>query len=101
MPQPPRPSSCPTTDELLEALPWGVLALDEELVIRQVNPQMSRWLGNAPAGLLDQPLADAGLPMAVYTAVLQLLDPDEAGTCEVLIPNTGAWLTLSARRRPG
>ena len=88
-------------DGLFAALPWGVLVLDEQRVIRRVNPQAARWCGAAPEALLGQPLATADLPAALGAALRQLLEPGAAQAREMHLPEQAQWVALSATRQPG
>jgi len=89
-------------DGLLDALPWGVLVLDEQRVIRRVNRQAARWGGTVPEALLGQPLAGAGLPAALSDPLLRLLEaPDAATAHEAYLPEPPRWLAISAARQPG
>ena len=65
---PSAPETPLAADGLFAALPWGVLVLEEQRVIRRVNPQAARWCGAAPEALLGQPLATADLPAALGAA---------------------------------
>ena len=100
-PAPTLPAALPTADALLEELPWGVLVLDGQRIIRRVNPPAARWCGTPPAGLLGQPLATAPVRPVLRAALLQLLDADAAGRQEVLLPHSGEWLAVSAVRHAG
>jgi PAS domain S-box-containing protein len=102
MDQPPAPVAAfvppePLADAaaLLAALPWGVLVLDGQGVLRYLNPQAAAWCGVAAAALLGQPLAEAPLPPALVAALRQL--PPEATTPrEVWLPGTRQWLRVRA-----
>ena len=37
-----------TADGLLDALPWGVLVLDEQHLVQHANQQAARWCGTYP-----------------------------------------------------
>ncbi len=84
---------------LLAALPWGVLVLDAQGVLRYLNPQAAAWCGGRDAALLGQPLAAAPLPPALAAALRQL--PPEATTPrEVWLPGTRQWLRVRAAPAP-
>ncbi|MGI4742526.1 MAG: PAS domain-containing protein [Janthinobacterium lividum] len=100
LPYPPQPGELCAAGELLDALPWGMLVLDEQRIIGWVNQQAVRWCGAPAEALLGQPLASAPLPPALRTALLQLLEPAEAATREVYLPEQKQWLALSATRPP-
>ena len=100
-PDPAPAGAAPAADVLLDALPWGVLALDEQGVVQRVNPAMARWCGRPPAALLGQPLAGAALPPAVRLALLQLLEPGAAAPGEVYLPEQAQWVVFSATRQAG
>jgi len=73
---PPTPSSPPTilaAEGLLDALPWGVLVLDEQRLVQRVNQQAARWYSTSPEALLGWPLAEADLPAAIGAALQQLM----------------------------
>jgi len=83
---------------LLAALPWGVLVLDAQDVVRYVNPQATAWCG-AAAALLGQPLAEAPLPATLGAALRHLL-PEAAAPREVWLPGTRQWLSVRAAPAP-
>ena len=91
----------PGADALLEGLPWGVLVLDGQRVIRRVNPPAAHWCGTPPEGLLGQPLATAPARPVLRAALLRLLETDAAEPQEVLLPHSGEWLAVSAVRQAG
>ncbi len=93
------PAPLATADELLEALPWGVLAFDEQEVIRRVNPQAAQWCGLPVGALLGQPLAQAPLSPALSTALRRLREPG-AVPLEIWLPPTQQWLNLRAAPAP-
>ncbi|MBF9144076.1 PAS domain-containing protein [Hymenobacter properus] len=86
---------------LLDALPWGVLVLDEQRVIRRVNQQAARWCGAPAEVLLNRSLESANLPAPVRTALLQLLETDVTAPREVFLAGQELWISLSAARQPG
>ena len=88
-------------DGLLDNLPWAVLVLDEQCIIRRVNQQAARWSGTLPEALLGRPLAGAGLPPAISATLRQLLVPGKAESREVYLPQQEQWIALSATRHPG
>ena len=79
----------------------AVLVLDEQRIIRRVNQLAARWCGASPERLLGQPLTEAALPPTVNVALVQLLEPSEAETREVYLPQQEQWVALSATRQPG
>lgn len=81
------------TAALLEVLPWGVLVLDAQGVIRYLNQQAAAWYGIGAEALLGQPLAEAPLPAALG-ATLQPPLPGSAAPREVWLPGTQQWLGL-------
>ena len=84
-----------SADWLLDALPCGVLVLDEQGLIRRANEPAARWGGVLPAALLGRSLAETGLPPALG-AVLH-----DAAPHEVFLPQCGQWIELTATRQPG
>ena len=88
-------------DGLLDALPWGVLVLDEQRLVQHVNQQAARWCGTSPGALLGRPLAGADLPAAIGAVLQRLLEPGEAPVREVYLPEQEQWIALSATRQPG
>ena len=100
-PYPSLPGATLAAEGLLDTLPWGVLVLDEQHIIRRVNQQAARWCGASPDALQGQPLAGATLPPALRTALLQLLEPAEPALHEVWLPELAEWIALSAARQPG
>ncbi|GAA4499206.1 hypothetical protein GCM10023172_17530 [Hymenobacter ginsengisoli] len=87
-------------DELLDALPWGVLVVDAQGVVRRINHQAAHWCGVPPAALLGHPLAQAELLPEVRETLLQLLEPDQVAPREVWLPQQARWITLSATAHP-
>lgn len=76
------------TAALLDALPWGVLVLDEQRVVRHLNQQAAHWCGNLASALVGQPLAEAALPQALSSALLPLVEqPAETPPREVWLPH--------------
>jgi PAS domain S-box-containing protein len=100
-PYPSLPGATLGAEGLLDALPWGMLVLDEQHIIRRVNQQAARWCGALPDALLGLPLAEATLPPALRMALLQLLEPAEPAPHEVWLPELAQWIALSAARHPG
>ncbi|MDO7853876.1 PAS domain-containing protein [Hymenobacter convexus] len=100
-PDPSRPGAFLAPENFFDALPWGVLVLDEEHIIRQANPVMGRWCGVPVGELLDQPLAEARLPPALRAALLPLPEPGAAAPREVFLPGPPLWLAFAATRQPG
>ncbi|MFD1874758.1 GAF domain-containing protein [Hymenobacter bucti] len=95
----PSPTSDYSADGLLDALPWGVLVLDEQRIVRRANQQMARWCGAPPAALLGRPLAEADLPPALGVALLEMLrEPATPATREIWLPEHHQWVALSATR---
>jgi len=88
-------------DGLLDALPWGVLVLDEQRLVQRVNQQAARWCGTSPEALLGRSLAEANLPAAIGATLQRLLEPSEASGREVYLPEQEQWIALSATRQPG
>ncbi|UOG77645.1 PAS domain-containing protein (plasmid) [Hymenobacter tibetensis] len=90
------PPTQPTAEQLLAALPWGLLMLNEHQVIQRINQQAAQWCGVPPEALLGQALAEADLPAAVRDTLLSLLKPDEAATREIFLPRQKQWIALWA-----
>ncbi|WP_354579120.1 PAS domain-containing protein [Hymenobacter sp. UYP22] len=85
------PSDCTS---LLDALPWGVLVLDEHNVIRRVNQQAAEWCGAAPEALLNNLLTQVALPSALTATLHQLLKSAEAAPHDVWLPHVQQWVSL-------
>ncbi|MFD2718455.1 PAS domain-containing protein [Hymenobacter monticola] len=100
-PDPIQPDGTLAAEGLLDALPWGVLVLDEQRVIRRINRQAARWCSAPAADLLGRPLAAAGLPAPARAALLQLLETDATAPREVFLAAQEQWISLSAARQPG
>ena len=100
-PTPPSPQTILATEGLLDALPWGVLVLDEQRLVQRVHQQAARWCGTSTEALLGRPLAEADLPAAIGAALQRLLEPGEAPPREVYLPEEEQWVALSATRQPG
>ena len=99
----PNPSSLGAllaADGLLDALPWGVLVLDEQRLVQHINQQAARWCGTSSEALLGRSLAEADLPAAIGGALQRLLEPGEAPACEVYLPEQKQWVALSVSRQP-
>jgi signal transduction histidine kinase/PAS domain-containing protein len=91
-----------SAEELLDTLPWGVLVLDEQRIVRRVNQQAARWCSASPAELLGRPLAEVDLSPALRVALLQsLLEPAKAVPREVWLPEQNQWVAFSATRQSG
>jgi len=88
-------------DEVLAALPWGVLVLDEQRRVRRISPQAARWCGAPPAALLGRPLAEAACPPALREALLRLVHEPAAAPREVWLSVQNQWVTFTAARCPG
>ena len=86
---------------LFDALPWGVLVLDEQHFVQHVNQQAARWCGTSPEALMGRPLAGADLPAAIGATLQRLLEPGEAPAREVYLPEQQQWIALSATHQPG
>ncbi|TGE29431.1 PAS domain-containing protein [Hymenobacter metallicola] len=89
-------ASQPTAEQVLDSLPVGVLVLDEQGLIRRVNPQAARWCGAAPDALLGLPLPEAGLPADLYATLLGLLEPGPHPAREVYLPTQQQWVAFSS-----
>jgi len=85
--------------ELLDVLPWGILVVDEQRLIRRANPQLARWCGVAEEKLLATPLD--GLPSVIRAALEQLLQPGVQDDIEVLLADSQHWITFSVARHNG
>jgi PAS domain S-box-containing protein len=102
----PEPSQQPAlgphfmTGGLLDALPCGVLVLDEQQVIQGANLRAAQWCGAAPEALLGRPLAEAGVPAALAVATQHLLATEDTVPLEVWLAEPRQWLALSASRQP-
>lgn len=101
LPTPSLPGATLAAERLLDTLPWGVLVLDEQRIIRRVNQLAASWCGAPPEALLGHPLAETSLLPAVRTALLQLLEPGEAALHEVWLAEQEQWIALSADRQLG
>ncbi|MCA8832556.1 PAS domain S-box protein [Hymenobacter pini] len=91
------PSVCAA---LLDALPYGVLVLDEQRMIRRVNQQAAYWCGAPAEKLQGQQLNDAALLPALSTALQQLLEPGEVTTSEIWLPHAQHWVRLQPGPAP-
>ncbi|MDU0369115.1 PAS domain-containing protein [Hymenobacter endophyticus] len=85
------PSDCAA---LLDALPWGVLVLDEHNVIRRINQQAAKWCGAAPEALLGNLLTQVGLPSALTATLHQLLKSAAAAPHDSWLPHVQQWVSL-------
>jgi PAS domain S-box-containing protein len=86
---------------LLDTMPWGILVVDEQHIVRRANQQAARWGDVVPATLLGQPVAEAPLPPGVRAALAQLLASPSLGPIEVVLPASERWITCDATRQPG
>ncbi|UYZ59685.1 PAS domain S-box protein [Hymenobacter latericus] len=87
---PEAPSDCTA---LLDALPWGVLVLNQDGIICRVNPMAARWCKAQPDALLGQSLAQAPLPPALATALERLLAAGDTPP-DVWLPHARQWVSL-------
>ena len=90
-----------SAEALLATLPWGVLVLDAQRIIRQANEQVARWGETSLEALTGQPLAGATLLPAVRSVLAELLEAGTAAVREVFLPLHEQWLAFSATRQPG
>jgi PAS domain S-box-containing protein len=100
----PSPSSLGTlldADWLLDTLPWAVLVVDAQRIVRRINHQAVCWCSVRPATLLGRPLAEVALVPNVGAALEHLLKPGETPPQEVFLPQSEQWITLAATQQPG
>ena len=105
MPTTPRPAPTdagqwpPLPERVLQTMPWGVLALDRQGLLRLLNPYAARLLGNPTApDALGQPLAQV-VPTGFPPELLQLLHaaltvPGPLGG-EYYLPYCQQWVAVS------
>jgi PAS domain S-box-containing protein len=99
----PSPSSLGTlldADWLLDTLPWAVLVVDAQRIVRRINHQAVRWCSVRPATLLGRPLAEVALVPNVGAALEHLLKLEQTLPQEVFLPQSGQWITLAATQQP-
>ena len=84
-------------ETLLEAIPPGIVAIDEEAIIRWFNPTAETILGIAAADVLGQPVERAG--SRIGSALREALASDELVPAERWIaPKTHRPISLETRR---
>lgn len=84
-----------SAEALLASLPWGVVLVDAQGLVQQLNQQAARWGGAAPEALLGRPFAELGLPAELAAALLPATGPDAAAQ-EVWLPSAGQWVCFTA-----
>lgn len=100
---PPDPSALetpPSMAALLDALPWGVLALNAQGIIQHVNQQAAYWCGTPAESLLGQPLTETPLPEALAATLLQVSEPGAETLHEIWLPHTKQWISLRPAPAP-
>jgi nitrogen-specific signal transduction histidine kinase len=84
-------------ETLLTSIPPGIIATDEEAMVRWFNPTAERILGIAAADALNQPIEAAGSRLATF--LRETLDSKENLPAQQWIdPNTRRSLSVETRR---
>lgn len=89
-------------ERVLQTMPWGILALSHQGVLRLLNPYAAQLLGY-PAGydetpLLGQPLSQAlppAFPEALRTALHEAHTATSPVTGEFFLPSSQRWLAMT------
>lgn len=76
-------------ETLLKSIPPGIVAIDEEAIVRWFNPTAERILGIAAADALNQPVEAAGSRLATFLR--------EAMDSEKILPSQ-QWIDSTTRR---
>ncbi|MGI4832153.1 MAG: PAS domain S-box protein [Janthinobacterium lividum] len=89
-------------DQLLDALPWGLLEVSAAGIIRRLNRQAAAWWGVPAEAALGQTIEQVGpgqLPAPAYAALGHAAsEPTEATECYLL--QTEQWVTLTSAEQP-
>ena len=87
-------------ETLLRSIPPGIIATDEEAMIRWFNPTAERILGIAAADALNQPIEAAGSRLATF--LRETLESKENLPAQQWIdPKTRRSLSVETRRLVG
>ncbi|MCA8829757.1 PAS domain-containing sensor histidine kinase [Hymenobacter pini] len=98
------PVSSVSADWLLEAMPIGLLVLDDQGRIQRLNQQLATWLGLPVSQLEGQPFAalpTAAVPAPLLLALQQLMAQGTVAPSPYLLPKAQQWVTLSGRSLAG
>jgi len=84
-------------ETLLKSIPPGIIATDEEAIVRWFNPTAERILGLAAVDVLNQPVEAAGSRLATF--LRETLESEENLPAQQWIdPNTRRSLSVETRR---
>ncbi|MBO2009992.1 PAS domain-containing protein [Hymenobacter negativus] len=100
-PQPHPPEQLP--ERVFQAMPWGVLALDRQGVLRLLNPYAEQLLGLQAATVLGQPLAQAlpaNLPATLAQALHEANTAAEPVTGRFFLPHREQWIEMTTTPGP-
>ena len=84
-------------ETLLKSIPPGIIATDEEAVVRWFNPTAERILGIPAADVLNQPIEAAGSRLATFLRET-LESKDNLPSQQWIDPNTRRSLSVETRR---
>ncbi|MGI4885855.1 MAG: PAS domain-containing protein [Janthinobacterium lividum] len=96
------PGAGTDADSLLEALPWGVVALDAHGTVRRLNQQAAHWWGAPPQALQGKPLGPAtagALPADLQQALQQVVSGPPRPPGEFFLPQHQQWITMASARQ--
>lgn len=89
----------PLPERVLQTMPWGVLALDRQGLVRLLNPYAARLLGNPAApDALGRPLAQvvpAGFPAELLQRLHAALTAPGPVEGEYYLPYCQQWVAVS------
>ena len=89
-------------DQLLDTLPWGLLAVSAAGLIRRLNRQAAIWWGLPAEAALGQTIGQMGpgqLPALAYAALAHAAS-EPMGAAECYLPRTEQWVTLTSAKQP-
>jgi two-component system NarL family sensor kinase len=85
-------------ERVLHTMPWGVLALDRQGVVRLLNPYAAHLLGRPAAEVLGQRVGQvvpAGFPAALLQVLDDALTAPEAVGGEFHLPYCQRWIEMT------
>ncbi|MBJ6110719.1 PAS domain-containing protein [Hymenobacter sp. BT523] len=88
---------------IVHAMPWAVLVLGHDGLLRLANPQAAELLGRASEALQGQPLAQAlpaDFPDALRQDLLAALSGAEPVRGEYYLPHAGRWIEMTTVSGP-
>ena len=92
--------SGPSTESLLQGLPWGVVVLDAHGTVLRLNQQAAHWWGIAPQALAGQRLgpATAGTLPPDLQRALQVVPSGPSPVAAFFLPQQQQWISMASAR---